>query len=133
MHSFLSSYVATIVIATLTVASPVADKGHEQRPRSTIVDCLAQHNVSYAISTSANWTVLTTPYNLRLPYTPAVVTVPSSPDEVSSSVKCAAAYKLKVQPKGGGHSYASYSSGGQNGSLIVDMEKFSAITVDQSE
>jgi FAD/FMN-containing dehydrogenase len=47
-------------------------------------------------------------------------------------VTCAAAAGLKVQPKSGGHSYASYSSGGQNGSLIVDLEKFGEITVDQS-
>ena len=36
-----------------------------------------------------------------------------------------------MQPKGGGHSYASYSSGGRDGSLIVDMENFDLVEVDR--
>jgi FAD/FMN-containing dehydrogenase len=61
-----------------------------------------------------------------------VITIPENEEQVGQSVTCAAAAGLKVQPKSGGHSYASYSSGGQNGSLIVDLEKFGEITVDQS-
>lgn len=43
---------------------------------------------------------------------------------------CAAASGLKVQAKSGGHSYASFSSGGKNGSLIVDLRAFNTIEVD---
>jgi FAD/FMN-containing dehydrogenase len=101
--------------------------------RSDVVDCLASQKVPYAVKDSTDWTALSTPYNLRLIYEPAVITIPETPDHVSSSVTCAAVASLKVQAKGGGHSYASYSSGGQNGSLIIDMENFSSIDVDQSE
>jgi hypothetical protein len=128
MPLLLPGFFSTLLLAALASAIPAKEKA-----RITIVDCLDQYNVPYADKSSPNWTALITPYNLRLPYVPAVVTIPTTPDQVSSSITCAAAYGLKVQPKGGGHSYASYSSGGQNGSLIVDMEKFSSITVNQSK
>ncbi|TVY46179.1 Berberine bridge enzyme-like 12 [Lachnellula cervina] len=94
--------------------------------------CLTAGNVPYATPDSPNWTALSTPFNLRLQYDPAVITIPETQDQVSTSIACAAAAGLKVQPKGGGHSYASYSTGGQNGSLVIEMENFSEITVDQT-
>ncbi|TAQ88941.1 hypothetical protein B7494_g2713 [Chlorociboria aeruginascens] len=97
-----------------------------------IIACLESHNVPYFTSLSSQWAALSTPYNLRLVYQPAIITLPTTADQVSDSVTCAAQANLKVQPKGGGHSYASFSSGGQNGSLIVDMENFNTIDVDQS-
>jgi FAD/FMN-containing dehydrogenase len=99
--------------------------------RSDVIDCLTTKNVTYADQNSANWTALSTPYNLRLIYEPAVIMIPETPDQVSAAVCCAAASGLKVQAKGGGHSYASFSSGGQNGSAIIEMEKFDSIDVDQ--
>jgi hypothetical protein len=33
-------------------------------------------------------------------------------------------------PKGGGHSYASYPLGGENGTVVVSMENFGDIKVD---
>ena len=73
------------------------------------------------------------PYNLRLVYTPAVITIPTTPQEVGYSAICAAEAGLKVQAKSGGHSYASFSSGGEDGSLIVNLQNFNSITVDNSE
>jgi len=46
---------------------------------------------------------------------------------VSFSIICAAASGLKIQAKSGGHSYASFSSGGKNGSLIIDLRAFNEI------
>lgn len=100
--------------------------------RNDVLSCLDKCHVPYVTSSSANWTDFQTPFNLRLEYEPAVITIPENEEQVGQSVTCAAAAGLKVQPKSGGHSYASYSSGGQNGSLIVDLEKFGEITVDQS-
>lgn len=100
---------------------------------SSVFDCLTQNKITYLTSSSANWTAYQAPYNLRLSYTPDVIVVPENDEQVGASVLCAAAAGLKVQAKGGGHSYASYSSGGQDGSLIIEMEKFDEITVDQCE
>jgi FAD/FMN-containing dehydrogenase len=48
------------------------------------------------------------PYNLDIPITPAAVTYPKSAEHVAAIVKCASDNNLKVQPRGGGHSYANY-------------------------
>jgi hypothetical protein len=133
MYSLISNFFTLVLLSTSTAANPLPEQDKQREPRSTVINCLNRYNVPYAVKSSPNWTALTTPYNLRLQYTPAVVTIPTTPDQVSNSVKCGAKSNLKVQPKGGGHSYASYSSGGQDGSLIVDMESFSAITVNQSK
>lgn len=48
---------------------------------------------------------------------------------MSDSVSCANAAGLKVQAKGGGHSYSSASIG--EGAVVVDMQGFSGVVVDQ--
>lgn len=103
------------------------------KARRDVIDCLTMKNVPYADQNSGNWTALSTPYNLRLVYEPTVIMIPETTDQVSDSVHCAAAAGLKIQAKGGGHSYASFSSGGQNGSAMIEMEKFSSIHVNQSK
>lgn len=65
-------------------------------------------------------------------YQPAAIVSPVTPEQVSQAVRCAAYNQLKVQAKSGGHSYASYSSGGINGSLIVDLKEFNGVEVDKS-
>jgi hypothetical protein len=125
MHLSITNAICILAFAATTASQSLNSSG--------INRCLDRQKVPYAISTSADWTQLIEPFNLRLNYTPAVVTLPTTSQQVSDGVTCAAAANLKVQPKGGGHSYASFSSGGQNGSVVVDMESFNNITIDQSE
>ena len=99
-------------------------------PSSTLADCLASKNVPVKFSSSSDFSSLAQPYNLRLAYTPAVIVVPTTTKHVSDSVVCAGKSNVKVQAKSGGHSYASYSSGGQSGSMVIDLEGFQNITVD---
>jgi hypothetical protein len=138
MQFTLYQYVATMssisraLIVFVFITSVFAAPSHWQA-RNDVMDCLSTKNVPHADQNSANWTALSTPYNLRLVYEPAVIMIPETSDQVSDAVTCAAAAGLKVQAKGGGHSYASFSSGGQNGSAIIDMEKFGLIDVDQCE
>lgn len=126
------SYVS-LLAGFLTSVYAVPHPFNDLQQRSAVTDCLQAKKVPYSVKGSSNWAALTTPYNLRLSYQPAVVTIPETPEQVEFSVTCAAASNLKVQAKGGGHSYASFSSGGQDGSVIIDMEKFSSISVDQSK
>lgn len=116
-----------LFISPLAFAYPFS--GVETRA-STIQDCLTEHSVPYQDSSSSSWAATISPYNLRLPYTPAVVTLPTTSQHVSDAVTCAAAEGLKVQAKSGGHSYASYSTGGQDGSVIVSLQNFNSISVD---
>ncbi|KAK7727200.1 hypothetical protein SLS63_007251 [Diaporthe eres] len=78
-----------------------------------------------------NWTDFVTSYNIRLQYDPVVISIPDTTQQVSDSVLCASLNGIKVQAKSGGHSYASTSSGGRDGSMVVDLRRFQDVTVDE--
>ncbi|TAQ87865.1 hypothetical protein B7494_g3829 [Chlorociboria aeruginascens] len=107
-----------------------SDSDSDSSKPKTILDCLTKANVPYVVSTSTNWTTLVTPYNLRLFWEPVAISLPVTEQHISDSITCASQYKIKVQAKSGGHSYASYSNGGQNGSLIVNLQTFQSVSVD---
>ncbi|KAF2740592.1 FAD-binding domain-containing protein [Polyplosphaeria fusca] len=96
------------------------------------LQCLNGKNVPYKMSSDAGWNDLIKPYNLRLAYKPAVVVVPTTNQHVQDAVVCASQAGLKVQAKSGGHSYASYSSGGKDGSMIISLESLTSISLDKS-
>ncbi|CAG7854205.1 SubName: Full=Related to reticuline oxidase (Berberine bridge enzyme) {ECO:0000313/EMBL:CCA70426.1} [Serendipita indica DSM 11827] len=70
------------------------------------------------------------PYNTDIKVTPAAVTRPTTTDEVSRVVQCAAAAGLKVQPRSGGHSYGNYCIGGEDGAVVVDLVNFQKFSMD---
>lgn len=92
--------------------------------------CLKNASVPTSFATDNDWHTWSIPYNLRLPVTPAVVTLPTTPDQVASAIQCAAQNGLKVQAKSGGHSYASFSHGGVDGAVVVDLIRFQDVVVD---
>ena len=71
-------------------------------------------------------------YNKDIPIVPAAVARPSTTEEVAQLVQCAVEYSVKVQPRGGGHSYANYCIGGEDGALVVDLEYFQRFEMDES-
>lgn len=95
-----------------------------------LLHCLANKSVPLTVSTSADWANFVTSYNIRLQYDPAVIVIPDRTSQVSDAVTCASASGTKVQAKSGGHSYASTSSGGQDGSLVVDLRRLQDVSVD---
>lgn len=96
---------------------------------TTLQDCLGAKQVPVSFTNSAGFSALAQPYNLRLVYTPAVIVLPTTTQHIIDAVLCAGKSNIKVQAKGGGHSYASFSSGGQNGAMVIDLESFQQITV----
>lgn len=68
-------------------------------------------------------------YNRVFSYRPAVICLPDKDDDVVNAIHSARAQCFHVQAKGGGHSYAAYSSGGQDGSLILHMKSFSTVNL----
>lgn len=97
---------------------------------ASLADCLNGKNVSIRLISSSDFPSLAKPFNLRLAYTPTVIVLPTTTTHVSDAVVCASKHKVKVQAKSGGHSYASFSSGGQNGSMVIDLENFQSISLD---
>lgn len=50
--------------------------------------------------------------------------------EVAEAVLCASSIGLAVSARSGGHSYAAYGLGGENGSLVIDMSAFDTVSVE---
>ncbi|KAI8948152.1 Glucooligosaccharide oxidase [Xylaria longipes] len=73
------------------------------------------------------WNLYCRTYNSRVPVIPEIVILPATIEQVSQAVRCAASYGLKVQARSGGHSYASHSNGGADGSAVVDLRKLQNI------
>jgi FAD/FMN-containing dehydrogenase len=129
--SFLFSLLAlTLPIIARTSLSNLKRSGDAYQ---TILACLDDHHVNYVTQSSVDWAQYQAPFNLRLPYTPAVITLPKISQEISDTVECARLADLKVQAKSGGHSYASYSSGGRDGGVIIDLENFNSVQVDNGK
>ncbi|KAI4272248.1 MAG: hypothetical protein LQ337_005427 [Flavoplaca oasis] len=95
-----------------------------------VAECLTQKNVPIRLTSSADFSQLAQPYNLRLPYTPAVIVLPTTVQHISDAVTCAAKNNVKVQPRGGGHSYAAFGLGGQNGAMVIDLQSFQEVSLD---
>ncbi|GAA5886806.1 hypothetical protein JCM6882_005897 [Rhodosporidiobolus microsporus] len=68
-------------------------------------------------------------YNQRLQPLPSVIFYPSSASEIATALSCASQTNTKVSARGGGHSYASYGLGGDDGALVIDLGGFRNITV----
>ncbi|KAF1961556.1 FAD-binding domain-containing protein [Byssothecium circinans] len=97
-----------------------------------IADCLGDKNVPVRWENSPDFSELAEPFNLRLAYKPKVIVLPSKDQHVQDAVKCANECGFKVQARSGGHSYASYSSGGKDGSVVINLQGLHNITLDTS-
>lgn len=96
--------------------------------QTKVQDCLT----TAGIPGPANWTFTTTPFNLRLPFTPAAVAVPTTLAQVQAAVKCGVQASLKINPKSGGHSYAAHSLGGEDGHFMIDLKYWDTVVVDNA-
>lgn len=93
--------------------------------------CLRQAGVAYlddnGTPSDAFWDASQSD-NLRYHYNPAAIAQPANAADVQAAVRCAAAAGgVAVSARSGGHSFAGFGSGGQDGSLIIDMGKLSSI------
>jgi len=99
--------------------------------RAEIDSCLDSAAVPQYLSTSTNFTQAVLPYNLRIPFTPVAVAVPTTVAQVQAAVKCGAKLGITVSPKSGGHSYANHGIGGEDGHLMVDMKYWNTVSLDK--
>jgi FAD/FMN-containing dehydrogenase len=69
--------------------------------------------------------------NLHYPVIPRVVVTPRTAKLVAAAVKVANRFDLKVEAKSGGHRFASYSLGGVDGHMVVDLKHFTEFHMDR--
>ncbi|KAI1411529.1 putative glucooligosaccharide oxidase [Hypoxylon sp. FL1857] len=89
----------------------------------SVIQQLASSEVPFKTLLDFDWAKYTSTYNLRLPVTPAIVIIPTSLLHIQEAILCARKHGLKVQARSGGHSYASYSNGGLDGAMVIDLRK----------
>ncbi|OTA65827.1 Glucooligosaccharide oxidase [Hypoxylon sp. EC38] len=96
----------------------------------SVIHRLVDSGVSFKTPLDPDWIAYSSTYNIRLPVTPEIVIIPTSVRHIQDAILCAREYGLKVQARSGGHSYASYSNGGSDGAMIIDLRKLQYINHD---
>lgn len=98
--------------------------------RSSLESCLNASSVPYDTPGSDAWDSDVAPFNTRLPYLPAAIAVPRTTAHIEDAVRCAVDNGVKVSPKSGGHSYASLGLGGEDGHLVVQMDRMHEVRLE---
>ncbi|KAF7562162.1 hypothetical protein G7046_g1975 [Stylonectria norvegica] len=97
--------------------------------RAGLTDCLSGSSVPFDVKGTNEWTQDVKPYNLRLPYTPAAIAVPKSVRDIKWAVACGVKHGVRISAKGGGHSYGSYGYGGEDGHLVIILDRMYGVTL----
>ena len=116
-------FIAVSLYPFITLASP--------QTFTKIVQCLTTSGIPQAHPGTSSFSQLIIPLNLRLNYTPIALALPTTVPQVQAAVKCAAKLGVKVNPRSGGHSYASHSIGGEDGHLVIDLRHFRETVLDK--
>jgi FAD/FMN-containing dehydrogenase len=95
-----------------------------------LVQCLTACKVPQFLPSTSNFTYWIQPFNMRLQYTPVALAVPSTVPQVQAAVACASKLGISVNPRSGGHNYASHDIGGEDGHFVIDLKMFQNVTVD---
>jgi FAD/FMN-containing dehydrogenase len=96
----------------------------------TLASCLDAAKTPYYVSTSKNWTTFNSPFNERLKFNPVAIAVPETAKQVQDALLCGRQSKVKVTPKSGGHSYASLGFGGEDGHLVIQLDRMNSVSLD---
>lgn len=95
-------------------------------------DCLIKAEVPIDAVGSDDWKLDAGPFNLRLNYTPVAIAVARTAKHVQDAVACARRLGLKANAKCGGHSYASFGLGGEDGHLVIQMDRMNKVLLDNT-
>lgn len=100
------------------------------RSGGAVEDCLTAAGVPIDHYGSVDWSQDAAPFNLRLNYTPVAIAVPTTIKHVQDAVACGQKLGVKTNPKCGGHSYASFGLGGEDGHLTIEMDRMDLVKLD---
>ncbi|AEO58513.1 FAD linked oxidase-like protein [Thermothelomyces thermophilus ATCC 42464] len=115
---------------TVSATAVVSAASSPHAKRAAIDECLKNAKVPVTARNSTEWKTDASPFNDRLPYTPAAIAKPATVEHIQAAVLCAAEVGVKANPKSGGHSYASFGLGGEDGHLVVELDRMYNVTLD---
>ena len=98
--------------------------------RALLDDCLAEAEVPVSAPGTEDYELDSAPFNLRTPYTPVAIAVPRTTKHIQDAVRCGVEAGVKVSPKSGGHSYANFGFGGEDGHLILELDRMNEVVLD---
>ncbi|TLD09953.1 hypothetical protein PgNI_06467 [Pyricularia grisea] len=123
MHRAMKAAVLAAFAACTALASPLS--------KIALLDnCLSAAEVPIDAPGSPDWLLDSTTFNLRLNYTPAAIATPTTIPQIQAAVSCAATAGLKANAKSGGHSYASFGTGGEDGHLVIQLDRMNGVSLD---
>lgn len=93
------------------------------------ITCLDSAGVPYIDADSSDWDEASLAYNTRVPVTPRAIVLAETTEHVQDAVRCAVKSGLKVAAKSGGHSYASMGLGGDDGHLVIQIDRMYGVEV----
>lgn len=99
------------------------------RSQTGLYACLRSRKVPFTQPDQPAFGPINVPFNLRLVFTPSAIVTATKDGHIQDAVVCAGVNGVKVQARSGGHSYASFSNGGQDNSLIIDLAAYNKIQV----
>lgn len=94
-----------------------------------LLSCLEATDIPCLQTDSEGWLEGIEPFNLRVPVTPLAVVLATSVEHVQEAVLCAAEHGVKVAARSGGHSYASFGLGGNDGQLVIQLDHMYGATL----
>ncbi|KAF5022207.1 hypothetical protein F66182_5746 [Fusarium sp. NRRL 66182] len=95
--------------------------------REAVTKCLTQAKVPIDTKGSQAWTQDGSTYNVRLQFEPAAIAVPTTVAQVSAAVACGSRLGVAVNAKSGGHSYTSLGFGGEDGHLMIELDRLYSV------
>ncbi|GES60352.1 hypothetical protein ATEIFO6365_0002086300 [Aspergillus terreus] len=119
----------TLVALNLCLVFGTAWLQNDEALPDSLQSCLNATGSSVSYPGSAAYDALNRPQNANYSPQPGAITTPASSEEVSAIVKCVAAEegRIKLSPRGGGHSYAAYSFSGH---VVIDSSNMRDVTFD---
>jgi FAD/FMN-containing dehydrogenase len=99
---------------------------------ATLAECLATAGVPVDETGTPDYELDATSFNLRLPYTPVAVVAATTEKHIQDAVTCARELGVKATAKCGGHSYASFGLGGEDGHLVIEMSRMNKVVLDNT-
>ena len=106
----------------------------EQAASDSLQDCLQKAQATVFYPQSEGYGSTAKSQNTNYNYQPAAILQPNSTEETAAIVKCVVAEQgtTKLSSFGGGHGYASYALGGNDGFVVIDASKLQDIELDEA-
>ena len=115
--------------STLAIALGLVAAGADALvTRGAIEACLTASGVPIDIPGTPDYTRDVEAFNVRLPYTPTAIARVGSTAHIQKAVQCAKKLNIKASAKSGGHSYASFGFGGEDGHLVIQLDRMIDVT-----